>query len=265
MTLIFLNVNLKEYLKIMEKNKIYLGDANELIKHIEDKSIDLIYVDAPYLNVGGDGGAFDNRAIRQQLRDPKLNDGFNYDLLNEFDRVMKKINLYIWLSRDQIFKVWEHYEKLNCLVTILVLCKTNPIPQLNNTYLSDLEYCLFIRQKGVKLAGTYETKSKFYLMKTNVDDKKEFKHPTIKPLEFVKNHIINSCPLGGVVLDCFLGSGTTAVAAKQTGRNYIGFEIDEKYYNIALDRLKGINANGQINLFDADFEQLQLEFEKNKK
>lgn len=37
----------------MEKNKIYLGDANELIKHIEDKSIDLIYVDAPYLNVGG--------------------------------------------------------------------------------------------------------------------------------------------------------------------------------------------------------------------
>lgn len=66
------------------------------------------------------------------------------------------------------------------------------------------------------------------------------------------------------MLDPFIGSGTTAVAAKETGRDYIGFEIDDEYFKIATDRLKGIKADGQLNLFETDFEQLQLEFEEEK-
>ncbi len=181
----------------MKNIKIYNGDAFKLIKTIPDNSIDLIYTDAPYLNVASGSGAFADRPINKQLLNPELNNGFDLALLNEFDRVMKKTNLYIWLSRDQIFKVWEHYEKRGDLITILCLCKKNPIPQCNNKYLSDLEYCLFIRSPGVKLAGTYETKSKFYVTATNMADKEEYKHPTIKILEQVKNHIYNSCPPGG--------------------------------------------------------------------
>lgn len=51
-----------------------------------------------------------------------------------------------------------------------------------------------------------------------------------------------------VIFDPFLGSGTTCVAAKQTNRNFIGFEISEKYYKIANDRINGIDQNGQLDL-----------------
>ena len=55
---------------------------------------------------------------------------------------------------------------------------------------------------------------------------------------------------GGLVFDPFVGSGTTCLAAKHLGLNYLGFEINEKYYNIAKDRLSGIDQNGEMNLFD---------------
>ena len=55
---------------------------------------------------------------------------------------------------------------------------------------------------------------------------------------------------GGLVFDPFVGSGTTCLAAKHLGLNYIGFEINEKYYKIACDRLNGINQKGEMNLFD---------------
>ena len=56
-------------------------------------------------------------------------------------------------------------------------------------------------------------------------------------------------------MDCFCGSGTTCVACKETGRRFIGMEINEKYYKIAVDRLNGITANGQTSIF-TDFEKL---------
>ena len=55
---------------------------------------------------------------------------------------------------------------------------------------------------------------------------------------------------GGLVFDPFVGSGTTCLAAKHLGLDYIGFEIDEKYYKITIDRLNGINQKGEMNLFD---------------
>ena len=66
---------------------------------------------------------------------------------------------------------------------------------------------------------------------------------------------------GGVILDTFLGSGTTAVAAKELDRQYIGFEINETYYKIAEDRLKGIKKNGQLDIFMC--QQLDI-FDENK-
>ena len=81
-------------------------------------------------------------------------------------------------------------------------------------------------------------------------DKKYYIHPTIKPLELVERHLLHSSKKGDVILDPFVGSGTTALACKHLNRQYIGFEIDERYYNIAKDRLEGINAKGEMNLFD---------------
>ena len=66
----------------------------------------------------------------------------------------------------------------------------------------------------------------------------------------LSNFIINSTNEGDVVLDCFMGSGSVMVAAKRLNRKYIGFEIEEKWYKVAQDRLQGIDQNGNMNLFD---------------
>lgn len=124
--------------------------------------------------------------------------------------------------------------------------------------MSDTEYCLIFREDGTSVNyGTYETKSKYYISEINKKDKELYDHPTIKPLNVVKNHIINSTKEGDIVLDCFMGSGTTAVACKELGRNYIGFELNPVYWQIAVDRVNGITQQdkrikekGQMSIFD---------------
>ena len=82
------------------------------------------------------------------------------------------------------------------------------------------------------MGGTMETLKKWYVSPANVNDKKLYNHPTIKPLGAVKNHIINSTKENDIVLDCFCGSGTTCVVCKETGRRYIGMEINKEYWII---------------------------------
>lgn len=108
----------------------------------------------------------------------------------------------------------------------------------NNQYLNDTEYCLFVRDSGVKVGGTYHTKRKYYVSSTNVENKKKYKHPTIKPLNIIKNFVLNSSNEGDTVLDCFMGSGTTGVACNLLNRNFVGIELDEKYFEIAEERIK---------------------------
>lgn len=137
-----------------------------------------------------------------------------------------------------------------CNFEILTWHKTNPIPKTNNVWLSDTEYCLFFREKNAhKLNDGFNLKHKYYISSTNKDDKEKYKHPTIKPLEMVENHILHATKEGDTVLDCFAGSGTTLVACRNTKRNYIGFELDETYYKIAKDRLNNVDAKGNISLF----------------
>ena len=170
-----------------------------------------------------------------------ISKGFSNEILDELVRVMKKINIYIWCSKAQLRQILDYFDDLYCNLDLLTWHKTNPIPTCNNTYLSDTEYCVFAREAGVNVYGTTETKKKYYVSSCNVSDKRLYSHPTIKPLDFTKNMIINSSKENDVVLDCFLGSGTTAIAAKDLNRHYIGFELNPNFYQIALDRLNGVN------------------------
>ena len=138
----------------------------------------------------------------------------------------------------------------NCYFELLVWCKTNPIPATNNVYLPDLEYCLMFREKGTKIGGTYQTKSKWFMSSTNKEDKDLYLHPTCKNIDMITNHLINSSNENDIIFDPFAGSGSTLVSAKRLKRRYIGFEIDKKWYQIASDRLQGISAKGTMNLFD---------------
>lgn len=244
---------------MLNLNEIYLGDCYELIKKIPDHSIDLIYTDIPYLFDMGGGGGFLKTEARKELYKKELepiDKGIDYAIFDEFCRVCKKIYCYIWCSKEQILDIGNYFKAKGCSFNILVWCKTNPTPFANNTFLPDLEYCLVLREEGTKLNDGIEHKSKWYINKTNVADKKDFKHPTIKPLELVKRHLLHSSVENAVILDPFIGSGTTAVAAKELGRQYIGFEINEEYFKIAKDRLNGITAKGQMSIF-TDFEKVE--------
>lgn len=142
----------------------------------------------------------------------------------------------------------------HCFHEILVWGKKNPIPAANGTYLPDLEYCLMFREKGTKIGGTYQTKSKFYITSTNKDDKDKFLHPTCKPVPLIENHLINSSNEGDIIFDPFCGSASTLIAAKHLNRKYIGFEIDKQWWEIGTKRLQGENAKGELNLFDIDYD-----------
>lgn len=268
-------------------NTIQLGNCYELIKDIPDKSIDLIYTDIPYL-INGVSASDEEKTKKkiQEYREKMINatskseyekyhclhsnllnkrnlktadiaNGIDYKILDEFVRISKYIYIYIWCSKEQIYDLMKYFiEKQKCNMNILTWCKTNCVPATNNNFLPNMEYCLVFKQKGApKYNDGYELKSKWYISSQNKSDKDKYEHPTIKPLELVKRHILHSTQPDDIVLDCFCGSGTTCVAAKETGRRFIGMEIDSQYHKIAVDRLNGINANGQTSIF-TDFENI---------
>lgn len=238
----------------MERNKIYLGDAYELIKEVEDKSVDIIVCDPPYQIEGiHASGIIKERYESSHAKDIKengLGDGIDLKILDDFVRVMKKINIYIWCNKDQIYDYMTYFVKeRNCNFEILVWAKDNPAPFCGTHYLKDKEYCLYFWETGASIHIPYERGKTVFISKTNKADKEKYLHSTIKPIEIIETLIKNSCG-GGLVLDAFCGSGTTCLAAKHLGLDYIGFEINEKYHQIACDRLQGIDAKGEMNLFD---------------
>ena len=234
-----------------ETDHIYCEDSYMAIKDIPDKSIDCIYTDIPYLYVNG-GQGHSEMCVRTARKKEELKDiskGIDYEILNDFVRIMKKINIYIWCSKMQLLDIMNYFNNLKCNIDLLVWCKDNPTPQTNNVWLPDLEYCIYARESGVKLNDGYELKSKWYDSPINKKDKDKFEHPTIKPLALVKRHLLHTTQPNDIVADFFMGSGTTCVASKDTGRHYIGFEIEPKWFKIAQDRLNCTTANGQMSLF----------------
>ena len=240
----------------MELNEIYYGDAYELIKQIDDKSIDLIITDPPYeftINQCNNSKLFRDRKINsyEDIKKTNINKGIDYSILNEFVRVLKKINCYIWCNKEQIFDYIQFFTKEhNCNFEIIVWGKTNPPPLLSGHFLKDKEYCLCFWETGVKMNFNYDIGKTVYYTPLNQLDKNQYLHPTIKPINIIENLIKISSREGEIILDPFVGSGTTCVASKRLGRKYIGFEINEKYYKIAKERLQGWNQKGEMSLLD---------------
>lgn len=177
--------------------------------------------------------------ILKKINYEGLNKGCDLSILSEFCRVLKYIYIYIWCSKEQILPIMKFFEDKNCKVNILVWCKTNPTPSTNNNWLPDVEYCLVFKEEGApRYNDGYELKSRWYVSPLNKSDKDIWGHPTIKPLELVERHIKHSTNPGDTVLDCFMGSGTTGVACRNLDRNFIGIEIDQKYFDIAKRRIE---------------------------
>lgn len=228
--------------------KLLQGDCLELLKNIPNKSIDLIATDPPYkISATNKGGTINNiKKLNKSLADLKTVDitqGYDIELFGEeFIRVMKEINIYFWCNKVQIPDYFNFYvNKHKCKFDIICWHKTNALPTYSNKYLSDTEYLLYFRKgSGKCFPESYEDAKTFYIAPINHKDKKEFGHPTIKPLDITEKIIRNSTRDGQLVLDPFMGSGTTGVACLNTGRNFIGIELDEGYFNIAKERIKSL-------------------------
>lgn len=227
-------------------DNVYNEDCYEAIKNIPDKSIDLVYIDIPYLIKSGGGchSELSKRIMKTNKVDlDGINNGIDYAIFDELCRIMKHIYIYIWCSKEQILDIIKIFvDKYKCRFNLLVWCKTNPVPATNNVWLPDLEYCLVFKDKNAsRYNDGYELKSKWYISEINKKDKDLYDHPTIKPLDLVKRHLLHSTNEGDIVLDCFCGSGTSLVAAKELNRHYLGFELNHKYWQIAVDRVNGIS------------------------
>lgn len=212
-------------------------DAYKAIKELPDSSVDLVITDPPYDLEKGAGDFRKHRKHYEEISD--ISNGFDYSMLDELVRVMKYINIYIFCSKNQLMELMEYFVKQHgCKWELISWHKTNPIPVCNNTYLHDTEFCLFFREKAAKVYGSYHTKRTYYVSSVNKKDKKLYKHPTIKPLELIDNFVNNSSLKGQTVLDPFMGSGTTGVAAAANDRKFIGYELNEEYFNVAKDRIE---------------------------
>lgn len=217
--------------------EIHNDDCLTMLKGIESKSVDLVITDPPYDvdNHGGGISRLGHRVAHKQIE--TISNSFDFIILDELCRVMKKINIYLFCSKKQLVPLINYFTNKKCNWNLLTWHKTNPIPTCNNKYLPDTEYVLFFREKGVKIQGTYDTKKTYFITPINVKDKELYQHPTCKPVDILKNFIVNSSNENDVVLDPFMGSGSTGVACINTHRNFIGIEINAKYYETAKTRL----------------------------
>nr|DAH26073.1 MAG TPA: adenine-specific methyltransferase [Bacteriophage sp.] len=217
--------------------EIHNDDCLTMLRGIRSKSVDLVITDPPYDvdNHGGGISKLGHRVAHKQIE--TISNSFDFIILDELCRVMKKINIYLFCSKNQLVPLINYFTDKKCNWNLLTWHKTNPIPTCNNKYLPDTEYVLFFREKGVKIQGTYDTKKTYFITPINVKDKELYQHPTCKPVDILKNFIVNSSNENDVVLDPFMGSGSTGVACINTHRNFIGIEINAKFYETAKTRL----------------------------
>lgn len=232
---------------------LYKGDCLEVMKSIPDKSVDLVVIDPPY-EIETSGAGLYKQEDKQYVKElVGMKDGFSEEILDELCRVMKKINIYLFCSQKQIMPLLDYFVKQKkCNWNLLSWHKSNPIPACGNKYLTDTGFVLFFREKGVRVHGSFETKRTYWITPLNQTDKKKYGHPTVKPEHIVTNLIVNSSCENEVVLDCFMGNGTTGVACVNTNRNFIGIELDEQYFNIAKDRINEAKSSWLDNLLGGE-------------
>lgn len=239
--------------KKLEINKIYNEDCYFGIKNIPADSIDLVIIDPPYdINTRKNRVGYNRIAksilkVENTLVNHNLTESYDFSLLEELIRVMKKINIYIWCSKKQIEDYLKFFvDKHKCRYEILIWNKTNAMPLYSNKYINDKEYCLYFRKEAKCNPANYEDAKTVYISTNNAKDRIQYGHPTIKPVDLIRKFIRNSSNENDIVLDCFIGSGTTAVASIMENRNYIGYEINKKYYDIANARIEKIKEEKNV-------------------
>ena len=224
--------------------KITCADCLDILKQLPDKCVDLVLTDPPYLIKNTTAGGKSNFAksiqnMNNEIKNANITDGVSLDFCKEIIRLQDKINCYIWCNKAQIIDYLDFFVNQNgCGFDILCWQKDNAMPTFNNKYLTDKEYCLYFRKGGYCQPKNYESAKTIFHEPINIKDKNAFGHPTIKPLNIFQTLIENSSKENDLVLDCFSGSGTTAVACHKLNRRFICIERDREYWKASCERLE---------------------------
>lgn len=228
----------------MSNYQLYQGDCLEIMKQIPEGKIDLLITDPPYKTItGGDSNGANSERPKGMLQgNRKL---FKHQSIKisswipEIYRVLKEgSHCYIFTNSLNLQEMLNEATKVGFkLHNLLVWEKNNCTP--SQYYMKNCEYVLFLRKgkaKWINNIGDSKTVHKF----NNIIGNKL--HPTEKPVDLIEYYLLNSSEPNDIVFDPFMGSGSAGEAAVKNNRNFIGIELDEKYFNIAEERLKRVEG-----------------------
>ena len=228
----------------MNKIKLINGNCLDTLKNIPNESIDLIVTDPPYPttsrgNAGNSGGM-----LQKDIN--KKGKVFTYNNINckeyapEFYRLLKDgSHCYVMTNHINLIDMLNTFTDVGFhFIKSLIWNKGNKI--MGQYYMSQYEYILFFRKgKGKKInnCGTSDILS--ISNKKTKDKGGKNIHDTEKPIELMEVLVNNSSQENELVLDPFMGVGSTGIACIKNNRNFIGIEIDENYFTIAKERMGG--------------------------
>jgi DNA modification methylase len=257
----------------LKLNRIYEGDCLEELKKIPDESVDLIFADPPY-NLQLQGTLYrPNQTAVDAVTDDwdkfssfEEYDKFSSSWLNECRRILKR-NGTIWVigSYHNIFRIGKIMQDLGFWILNDVLwIKTNPMPNFKGTRFNNAHETLIWASKDKDSKFTFHYKSMkvfnddlqmrsdWYIPLCNGSERirvnNEKAHSTQKPEALLQRIILASSDVGDIVLDPFMGSGTTGAVAKRFGRNFIGIEKEQFYNKIANERIAKVEPVEEASL-----------------
>lgn len=225
---------------MLELNKIYCMDCLEGIKKLSNNSVSLVVTDPPYTTPIVTG--FGRKKVKN-VADLSIQEQYMVILKKKFEKVLKP-NAPVFIFCDDkyyptIFRAFYDWNALQ-----LVIWDKGRIG-MGKPFRKQHELILYANRNAFEYYRrglTYSTILKYKPIPIS-----ERLHPAEKPLELIKDLIKGFSKKGELVVDCFMGGGTVALACKQTNRNFIGFELNKEYYDIANKRLEQENIKSFLN------------------
>lgn len=227
----------------MDRYKLINGDCVSVLGAVPDKSVDLIITDPPY-NISKQNNF--KTMGRSGINFGEWDKGFDITswLQIACDKVRNGGGIVIFNSWENIGDIAKELRKHDCEPKdVIRLIKKNPMPRnRDRRFIVDYEFAVWAVKNGDKWTFN-RIDEKFerpeILCSVTPKSEKAFgNHPTQKPLysmEWLINRLSNE---NDIILDCFMGSGTTGVACLNTNRRFVGIELDKAYFQIAQDRIK---------------------------
>jgi DNA modification methylase len=239
-------------------NQIINGDCFEVMPQIPANSIDLIIFDPPY-NIGSDAKITfvdgKPKTTNEAWGEEGYNDTFSeidYKTIIEkstveFNHILKEDGSVIIFYDRGYGEYLVPLKQVFTLRNTFFFLKENPSPHMRkNNYRSGFESAMWLSRKKYKL--NFLSQGEMINVFKGNNSGKETEHPTEKYRWMIEPLIKAHSNVGDTVLDPMCGSGTTCVLAKELGRNYIGIEIEKKYYEIAQNRVNKSIINPQPDL-----------------